>query len=408
MRLPEGVERELLRALGAYLRTAPVSELPPSIRRFRTFRPAALRPHRDRLFAAVSEDEDLRAAIRAWLEEGKPRLTGEQERVLRVVAERAEGWEEQLAGEATSGPDAPPSEPVSEAGRMAALARDHKAEVRRLRAQLRETAREHASSRAELTRQIEELRGRAEGAESAARAAVVATRAADQEQERKLRRLQRTADKAAAERDRAFSEAKSLRREVKRLARRADAAERTQTEARSDGARKEAPKGSAVERSRAGAGARPRTRRALPAPPGLLEDHPSTLAHWLGVPGVGLLVDGYNVARQEGAFKGLSPEDQRVRTLDEVTRIARRHKVPTTVVFDGANVAPGTSRPRRGLVKVEYSRPPEIADDHLVALLASSPPDPVVVATSDKGLQERCRNLGATIATSEQLLATVR
>lgn len=407
MKLPEGVERELLRALGAYLRTAPVSELPHSIRRFRTFRPAALRPHRDKLFAALDEDEDLRAGIREWLE-GKPRLTGEEARVLRVVAERAEGWEWQLAGESTPGPDAPPSEPVSEAARSDALARDHKAEVRRLRAQLRESAREHASSRAALTRQIEELQGRAEGAESAARAAVAAGQAAEQGHERKLRRVQRTADKAAAERDRALSEAKALRREVKRQTRRADAAEQAQAGARSDGAQGGASKGSGAGKAHPAAPSRPRTRRALPAPPGLLEDHPATLAHWLGVPGVGLLVDGYNVARQEGAFKALSPEDQRARTLDEVTRIARRHKVPTTVVFDGADVAPGTSRPRRGLVTVAYSRPPESGDDQVVALLASAPPDPVVVATSDKELQERCRDLGATIATSEQLLATVR
>jgi predicted RNA-binding protein with PIN domain len=123
---------------------------------------------------------------------------------------------------------------------------------------------------------------------------------------------------------------------------------------------------------------------------------------------VRLLVDGYNVAKQEGAFKALSGEDQRARTLAEVDRLVRRHGVSTTVVFDGAEVAPGISRRRHGLAKVEYSRPPEIADDHLVALLASWPPGPVVVATSDKELQDRCRALGSTIATSEQLLAALR
>jgi predicted RNA-binding protein with PIN domain len=123
---------------------------------------------------------------------------------------------------------------------------------------------------------------------------------------------------------------------------------------------------------------------------------------------VRLLVDGYNVAKQDGAFKALSGEDQRARTVDEVTRLVRRHGVEATVVFDGADVAPGTSRRRRGPVKVEYSRPPENGDDHLVALLASWPAAPVVVATSDKELQERCRALGSTIATSEQLLAAVR
>ncbi len=402
MRVPEGFEPELLRALGAYLRAAPLSELPPSIRRFRNFRQAALRPHRDRLLEALGKDDDLRAAILRWLDESKSRLTAQQERVLRVVAERAEGWEEQLA----KAPPDLPAQPMSEEALSKAPAPDYKAEARRLRAQLRATTRDHAAASAALTRQVAELRSRTETAESAARAAAAAAQATKQEQQRELRRLQRAADKAAAQRDRALSEAKALRREVKREARRADAAERPRAPTRSDGAPKDTSQRAAAGTTRSAA--RPRIRRALPAPPGLLEDDPATLVHWLGAVDVGLLVDGYNVARQDGAFPALSPEDQRARTIDEVTRIARRHGVPTTVVFDGADVAPGTSPRRRGLVKVEFSRPPESGDDHVVALLASWPPSPVVVATSDKGLQERCRPRGATIATSEQLLAALR
>ncbi|MDQ3659811.1 MAG: NYN domain-containing protein [Actinomycetota bacterium] len=406
MRFPEPIERELLRALGAYLRVAQVSELPRSIRRFRTFRPAALRPHLDKLMAAVSEDEDLRADILEWLEEAKPRLTAEEGRVLRVVAEQAEGWEEQLAGEAVPGPGAPASEPGDVAARPGAPELDHKAEVRRLRAQLRAAAREHGSSVAALTRQVAEMQVRAEGAESAAGAATAAAQAAKQAQERGLRRLQRAADKAVAERDRALSEAKALRREVKREARRADVAEKALTAARAE--RNAGARAGAEAGREDGAAARRRLRRPLPVPPGLLEEDPATLSRWLGEPGVRLLVDGYNVAKQESAFKALQGEDQRARTLDEVDRLVRRHGAPATVVFDGDEVAPGTPRRRRGLAKVEFSRPPEDGDSHLVALLASWPPAPVVVATSDKGLQERCRELGATIATSEQLLAAVR
>jgi predicted RNA-binding protein with PIN domain len=351
---------------------------------------------------ALGKDDDLRAAILRWLDESKSRLTAQQERVLRVVAERAEGWEEQLA----KAPPDPPAQPMSEEALSKAPAPDYKAEARRLRAQLRATTRDHAAASAALTRQVAELRSRTETAESAARAAAAAAQATKQEQQRELRRLQRAADKAAAQRDRALSEAKALRREVKREARRADAAERPRAPTRSDGAPKDTSQRAAAGTTRSAA--RPRIRRALPAPPGLLEDDPATLVHWLGAVDVGLLVDGYNVARQDGAFPALSPEDQRARTIDEVTRIARRHGVPTTVVFDGADVAPGTSPRRRGLVKVEFSRPPESGDDHVVALLASWPPSPVVVATSDKGLQERCRPRGATIATSEQLLAALR
>ena len=408
MKFPEGVERELLRALGTYLRAAPVSELPPSIRRFRKFRLAALRPHRDRLLEAVGEDDDLRAAILEWLEESRPRLTEEEERVLRVVAERAEGWEEQLARPVASTPESSPTEPAPEGARSAASDHDHKAEARRLRAELRAKAREHASNAAELTRQIAELRSRGEAAEGGARDAAAAAQAAKQSHEKELRRLQRVADKGSKERDRALAEVKTLRRDVKREARRADAAEKAQAAARDARVEKNAGGQDGAEAGKKQGAGRARPRRPLSAPPGLLEDDPATLAHWLDQPGVRLLVDGYNVAKQEGAFKALSTEDQRARTLDEIDRLVRRHGVPTTVVFDGAEVAPGTSRGRRGLAKVEFSRPPESGDDHLVALLASWPRDPVVVATSDKGLQKLCRALGSTIATSEQLLAALR
>jgi predicted RNA-binding protein with PIN domain len=74
------------------------------------------------------------------------------------------------------------------------------------------------------------------------------------------------------------------------------------------------------------------------------------------------------------------------------------------VVFDGSDIAPGTSRLGKKRVRVEYSRPGEIADDHLVAKLASLPPHPVVLVTGDKELQERAGAEGATIAVAAQLL----
>jgi predicted RNA-binding protein with PIN domain len=85
-----------------------------------------------------------------------------------------------------------------------------------------------------------------------------------------------------------------------------------------------------------------------------------------------------------------------------------RKSVPTTVVFDGSEVGPGTSRLARTRVRVEYSRAGEIADDHLMAKLASLPPDPVVLVTSDRELQERAGAEGATIASSAQLLDLAR
>ena len=400
MKWPPSVERDLVRALSGYMQAAPVSELPPSIRRFRKFRAASLWPRRDRLLQAVEEDEELRAAILEWLEDAAPRLGHAGER-LRLFAGRPEGWEQQLASPraAESSEAAAPATPERKAATPDYP--DYKAEARRLRSEMREMAREYASASAVLGRRIEELESRAGAAEAAAKAAAATVLKSSQEHSRQLRRLQRAAERAVAERDTARSEVKVLRRELGREKRRADTAEELLAAAAAPADAVEAENGTAPSST-------PRRRGPLPVPPGLLEDDPATLARWLEAPGVRLLVDGYNVAMQDGAFKALSTEDQRARTVEEVTRLVRRHGVEATVVFDGAEVAPGVSRRRRGPVNVEYSRPPEIADDHVVKLLESWPATPVVVATSDKELQDRCRALGSTIATSEQLLAAVR
>ena len=120
------------------------------------------------------------------------------------------------------------------------------------------------------------------------------------------------------------------------------------------------------------------------------------------------MVDGYNVTKAEGGFAEMSLADQRDRLVDELTRLALKHSIEVTVVFDGAEVAPGTARRSRRRVKVEYSKPPETADDHLVARLADLPPEAVIVATNDRELQERVAARGATVATSAQLLTLLR
>lgn len=400
MKWPPSVERDLVRALSGYMQAAPVSELPPSIRRFRKFRAASLWPQRDRLLQTVEEDEELRAAILEWLEHAAPRLGDAGER-LRLFVERHEGWEQQLAspGAEERGEAAAPATPERKAA--APEYPDYKAEARRLRSEMRAMAREQASASAALGRRIEELESKVAAAEAAEKAAATTALKSSQEHATQLRRLQRTAERAAAERDAARSEVKGLRRELRREKRRADTAEELLAAAAAAAVAAEDENGTAPPSA-------PRRRRPLPVPPGLLEDDPATLARWLEAPGVRLLVDGYNVAMQDGAFKALSTEDQRARTVEEVTRLVRRHGAEATVVFDGAEVPPGVSRRRRGPVRVEYSRPPEIADDHVVKLLESWPATPVVVATSDKELQDRCRALGSTIATSEQLLAAVR
>jgi predicted RNA-binding protein with PIN domain len=148
-------------------------------------------------------------------------------------------------------------------------------------------------------------------------------------------------------------------------------------------------------------------RKLLKAPPGLLGDDPKTLDHWLRTENVQLLVDGYNVSKSVTGFAHLSLEDQRKRVVQAVNRLARKNGLVPIVVFDGAQAPPVLARRGRGPAVVEYSAG-EIADDHLIARLVNLPSDPVVFVTNDKELQSRAQALGATIATSGQLLALAR
>jgi predicted RNA-binding protein with PIN domain len=98
----------------------------------------------------------------------------------------------------------------------------------------------------------------------------------------------------------------------------------------------------------------------------------------------------------------------RNRVVDEVAKIARQYSITAIVVFDGAEVPPGTARRTRGPVRIQYSKPGVIADDHIVDLVEELPSDPIIVVTNDRELQGRVSRHHATIATSHQLLALIR
>lgn len=409
-RWPEEAAGALMRALGRYLRDVSVLELPPAIRRFRGWRQAALRPHREQLLAALGTPEQ-RPRLIEWLD-GGPRMGAEERDVLRLWAERPKGWERGKDGwerrlededevsveePGRAGERMTEGEEREDDGDELRRARERikkaRAQARRARAAERSAIEAAGKEIDELTEALSDMRARLERTEQQARAAAAEAERAAAARERELRRARRAEARARAERDRARAEAKAARSEP--LAR-----ERTTPAA--------PPRGRSQPRTASASPAVRPPRRPLAVPPGLLGDDPKTLARWLDTPGVRLLVDGYNVSKSEAGFGRLQLEDQRRRTVDEVSRLARKHGVPATVVFDGSEVAPGTFRRRKPDVGIEYSRPPQSADDLLVERLAELPPDPVVVVTSDRGLQARAQPLGATIATSEQLLASIR
>jgi predicted RNA-binding protein with PIN domain len=403
--LSDEVGASLIRALGAYIRNAPRQELPGRLRRFHGFRPQTLQRHRTELLEALERDDAWRARVLEWLDEGSTKLSPEDEKLLRLACERPEGWQDELrALERADSGEATPS-----AGEELERALEAQAE------KTRRARRDARAARDESRRAVESERVRRAGLEDdlgAARRDLREARAdLDEERrravesraelERRLRRAGRDVDRARAEQAALRADLKTERRKVADLARRLEALERRRM---SPEAGDDRGRGDPVRPS-----GRTRARRPLRAPLGRLEDDPETLDEWMSEHDVHLLVDGYNVTKARGGYGRLELAGQRQRLVQDLERLARRKHVRATIVFDGSLLPPGTARRHRGKqVEVHYSKPPASGDDHLVALLSDLPPEPVIVATDDRELQERVRRLGATVALSAQLLNLMR
>ena len=395
--VPEAALPLVVKALGAYMRAAPVLDLPPELRKLRNFHQKMLMAHADEVVALL-DHEAARALVLQWLDEPAQTLPKKQAQAARIAAQREDGWEEALAE--LAGRPAPAKDPaevlraaLDRETERAAAARE---ETRRIKESSRKSLGDERTKAKELRKELQAARR--EAAANAAEAERARTEAASALAE--TEKLERRAKKdvvAAEERARdATRDLRSTRKELSAARRRIAELEQSLEKA----ARRERPR----PRSEEPAG----PRRPLPVPAGRFEDAPATLDAWLDVPGVQLLVDGYNVTKSPRGFPDLDLPSQRERLIDQLERLALRKNVPATVVFDGSDVPPGRSRPGRKRVRVEYSRPGEIADDHLIAKLASLPPDPVVGVTNDRELQERAGAEGATIAVAAQLLELSR
>jgi predicted RNA-binding protein with PIN domain len=407
-RLPEDIAAPLTKAVGSFIRASARQELPGSLRRFQSYRPQTLQRHRGELLAAL-DDERVRAKVLDWLADDPVGLQRNEQELLREAVERRDGWHERLSDRSAPPPERRPARRRPADAELVARQTDKARRAVRDAKAVREQARaEIAAQRAKTAALVERERALQGELAAARREAEAERRRAAQEigeLERKLRRALRDAARAKAERDAARAELKQERRGVAGLARRVEHLERERVEASTPATR-------AREPDARGASSSPRrdarVRRPLRAPGGRLEDDPDTLDDWLATTGVRVLVDGYNVTKAPGGFGELGLEAQRRRLVGGLDVLARRRRAPITVVFDGSEVPPGTSRRSRGPVQVRYSAPTETADDHLVALLDGLPPDPVVVVTNDRELRRRVSALGATVAGSGQLLSLLR
>ena len=149
-------------------------------------------------------------------------------------------------------------------------------------------------------------------------------------------------------------------------------------------------------------------RRPVPLPPGLRDDSVDVVDHLLRVPGMLLLIDGYNVSMV--GWPEVPVREQRKRLLAALEEKALRTGAPIEVVFDGADVdavsVRGTGRP---LVRVRFSPPGIEADDVVLDLVRQLPPRrPVTVVSSDKRVRHGAHVLGANLLHSRQLVAALR
>lgn len=399
-RFPTEVENRIVRALGAYLRATPPHELPVSVRRFASFASKALMPHRAALMEAL-DDAALRARIVGWLDDGKTPLKRSEADLLRVVTERKEGWNETARGErrVPRRPAQTSRADVDRLEREREKTRKARADLQRVRGESEAAQKRLKVQLTERERAMTELQRRLKDAETAVTSATRDLQRAERAAERDRRKQERDLEKLRAEKDKLQADTRIAKREARDLL---VSVRKLERELAAATASRSAPKRSTRQA--------PTRRVPLDVPKGRFADAEETLDEWLATPRVHLLVDGYNVTKARGGFGDLRLESQRERLIDEIGRLARKKAIRATIVFDGADLPAGSVRRSRtrSPVTVEYSRPPEVGDDHLVAKLGSLPGEPVVVVTNDRELQGRVRALGATIGTSDQLLRLIR
>lgn len=404
--LPASVQRTLAKGVAGYVRATPATGLPPNLAALKKTvqTPKGLGRHRAQLLA-VLDDDALRALVLEWLEEAKPPLSKAEAAALKLATERPEGWRDRLAEVAPSALTGKVERPAGLRALEEKLEREKEAhrkareEVKRVKESGRVATKAERDRSLRLDEEVSTLRNAVRERDSDLQAERAALARAVKEVERLKRKLRSDVDGLR-------DQVKKLRDENRDLKKRITAMERDARDAAKPKARSK-PVGQQPAPERTG------PRRVLGVPKGRLEDAPQTLESWLRAPAVTLVVDGYNVTHSETGYGRLSLEQQRDRLRSELKRLANRTKVPTVLVWDGGEVAPGTKRLSSGHLTEEYSQPDrsgkgtekDRADRHIVALLKKMPPDPVVLVTNDRGLQQEAKAENATIATSPQLLS---
>lgn len=152
----------------------------------------------------------------------------------------------------------------------------------------------------------------------------------------------------------------------------------------------------------------PPRRRPVPLPPATFDDSVEAAEHLVRVPGIVLVVDGYNISQAGWPEHPIA--EQRRRLVDALAELAARSGADVRVVFDGSEMRmPGVVPMTPRSVRVSFSAPGVEADDEVLELVEHLPVGrPVVVASSDRRVQAGAARSGANVISNEQLLAVLR
>ena len=428
--LPEPVRARVIALAADVLGRMPAEERPTALAPFARFTPTKrARLAAAPLAAALETDEDFRAQAAAEVrtalpdvatavEEGRPIPAAPPEDVAAAAyLLRPPGWVayvEQAAADLAQHADAAGNAARDRAVVVLRQERDDaraaaKVEAERLRTDIAALR----SDNDDLRRQLREARDRARQADSslqqavasmaAERAAAAVAVATSEAESRRLRRRLGDAEAAVEVGRRVAREGRSVD----------DARLRILLDTVIDataGLRRELALPPSTERPADGfaaavAAEAVRAGDAMAVLPtrGLADDDPQLLDLLLGVPGVHLVVDGYNVTKT--GYGSLPLETQRARLLAGLAAIAAQSSAEVTCVFDGIDrPTPLAVAAPRG-VRLLFSGTGDSADDLIRRLVGAEPSGrPIVVVSSDREVADGVRRRGARPLAATALL----
>ncbi|HEC10578.1 MAG TPA: hypothetical protein ENI86_13610 [Acidimicrobiales bacterium] len=151
---------------------------------------------------------------------------------------------------------------------------------------------------------------------------------------------------------------------------------------------------------------RPVRRSPVRSARGVTDDSREGIVHLLSVPGIRVLIDGYNVAKE--GWPHLDLVRQRERFLAALAALVGNRGPMVDVVFDGAGIVGGHRSTNCPFIRVSWSPPGVEADDEILDMIdAIGPEIPVLTISSDRRVRDGARARGSNTASSRSLLEAV-